>query len=58
VRLRCKAIQADRMITLTYRENMEDKARLKRDFDALQRRLGALGGFQYVAVAERQKRGA
>jgi hypothetical protein len=58
VRLRCKAIGADRMITLTYRENMEDKTRLKRDFDALRRRLGALGGFQYVAVAERQKRGA
>jgi hypothetical protein len=58
VRLRCKAIGADRMITLTYRENMQDKARLKRDFDALRRRLGALGGFQYVAVAERQQRGA
>ncbi|AJY43886.1 hypothetical protein I6G56_19740 [Burkholderia humptydooensis] len=58
VRLRCKAIGADRMITLTYRENMLDKARLKRDFDKLRRRLGALGSFQYVAVAERQKRGA
>nr|WP_235357591.1 hypothetical protein [Burkholderia pseudomallei] len=46
------------MITLTYRENMLDKARLKRDFDKLRRRLGALGSFQYVAVAERQKRGA
>lgn len=58
VRLRCKAIGADRMITLTYRENMQDKARLKCDFDSLRRRLGALGGFQYVAVAERQQRGA
>ena len=58
VRLRCKAIGADRMITLTYRENMQDKVRLKRDFDSLRRRLGALGGFQYVAVAERQQRGA
>ena len=58
VRLRCKAIGADRMITLTYRENMLDKVRLKRDFDSLRRRLGALGGFQYVAVAERQQRGA
>ncbi|TDY52721.1 hypothetical protein BX592_1043 [Paraburkholderia rhizosphaerae] len=46
------------MITLTYRENMQDKTRLKRDFDSLRRRLGALGGFQYVAVAERQQRGA
>ncbi|KVD19181.1 hypothetical protein WI80_33325 [Burkholderia ubonensis] len=58
VRLRCKAIGADRMITLTYRENMTDKARLKRDFDKLRRRLGGLYDFQYVAVAEKQKRGA
>ncbi|KVE52955.1 hypothetical protein [Burkholderia vietnamiensis] len=58
VRLRCKAIAADRMITLTYRENMQDKSRLKRDFDALRRRLSKLSSFQYVAVAERQKRGA
>lgn len=58
VRLRCKAIGADRMITLTYRENMVDKARLKKDFDALRRRLGKVQSFQYVAVAERQKRGA
>ncbi|WP_232444710.1 hypothetical protein [Burkholderia ubonensis] len=58
VRLRCKAIGADRMITLTCRENMTDKARLKRDFDKLLRRLGGLYDFQYVAVAERQKRGA
>ncbi|VBI72161.1 rolling circle replication-associated protein [Burkholderia pseudomallei] len=58
VRLRCKAIGADRMITLTYRENMQDKARLKRDFDALRRRLAKLSTFQYVATPERQKRGA
>lgn len=58
VRLRCKAIGADRMITLTYRENMLDKERLKRDFDALRRLLGRVQNFQYVAVAERQKRGA
>jgi len=58
VRLRCKAIAADRMITLTYRENMIDKARLKKDFDSLRRRLGKVQYFHYVAVAERQKRGA
>ncbi|WP_199066645.1 rolling circle replication-associated protein [Pandoraea apista] len=58
VRLRCKAIAADRMITLTYRENMQDRERLKRDFDALRRRLGKFQDFQYVAVSERQKRGA
>ncbi len=58
VRMRCKAIQADRMITLTYRENMQDRTRLKRDFDLLRRRLGRFQDFQYVAVSERQKRGA
>ncbi|VVE18502.1 bacteriophage-related protein [Pandoraea iniqua] len=58
VRLRCKAIGADRMITLTYRENMLDKDRLKHDFDSLRRRLGKVMDFRYVAVAERQKRGA
>jgi hypothetical protein len=58
VRLRCKAIGADRMITLTYHENMTDKARLKKDFDAFRRRLSRLQDFHYVAVAERQKRGA
>ncbi|HTH58985.1 MAG TPA: hypothetical protein VL689_02380 [Paraburkholderia sp.] len=58
VRLRCKAIGADRMITLTYHENMTDKARLKKDFDAFRRRLSKLQDFHYVAVAERQKRGA
>ncbi|WP_175784075.1 rolling circle replication-associated protein [Burkholderia ambifaria] len=58
VRLRCKAIGADRMISLTYRENMRDKARMKRDFDGFRRRVSRLSDFQYVAVAERQKRGA
>lgn len=58
VRLRCKAISADRMITLTYRENMVDKTKLKKDFDALRRRLSRVRDFHYVAVAERQKRGA
>ncbi|VVE58787.1 bacteriophage-related protein [Pandoraea horticolens] len=58
VRLRCKAIGADRMITLTYRENMQDKERLKLHFDRLRRRLNRIQNFQYVAVPERQKRGA
>ncbi|QBP53206.1 hypothetical protein E2R28_35550 [Burkholderia pseudomallei] len=48
VRLRCKAIGADRMITLTYRENMLDKARLKRDFDKLRRRLGGRQNYRVL----------
>ncbi|MEX3954726.1 hypothetical protein [Trinickia sp. EG282A] len=58
VRLRCKAIGADRMITLTYESNMTDKAVLKRHFDAFRRRMGRFRDFHYVAVAERQERGA
>lgn len=58
VRLRCKAIGADRMITTTYRENMTDKTRLKKHFDAFRRRVSKIQGFDYVAVPERQKRGA
>lgn len=58
VRLRCQAIGADRMVTLTYRENMLDIERLKRDFDAFRRAMKRAGMGHYVAVPERQKRGA
>ncbi|MDN7473476.1 rolling circle replication-associated protein [Burkholderia multivorans] len=58
VRGRCKAIAADRMITLTYRENMQDESRLKRDFDALRRQSLKRPSFRGVAVVCRQKRGA
>ncbi|MBB3212681.1 hypothetical protein FHW67_001964 [Herbaspirillum sp. Sphag1AN] len=58
VRLRCKAISADRMITLTYRENMQDIVRLKKDWDSFRRRMGKCKQFHYVATIERQERGA
>lgn len=58
VRLRCKAIGADRMITLTYASNMVDKPLLKKHFDAFRRRMSKYRAFHYVAVCERQKRGA
>ena len=58
VRLRCKTISADRMITLTYRENMQDMERLKRDWDAFRRRMGKHKQFHYVATIEEQLRGA
>jgi len=57
-RLRCKAIGADRMITLTYRENMQDRERLKRDYDLFRRRMSKCRQFHYVATVERQERGA
>lgn len=55
---RLKAIRADRMVTLTYRENMTDRARLGRDWKEFVRRLRRVMGFEYVATHERQKRGA
>lgn len=58
VRLRCKTIAADRMITLTYRENMQDEERLKRDWDSFRRRMGRHKQFDYVATVEEQERGA
>lgn len=58
VRRRCKAIQADSMLTLTYRENMTDIERLMRDVKAFVKRLRDLGPFEYVLCVEPQKRGA
>lgn len=58
IRRRCKMIQADAMLTLTYRENMQDMERLQRDVKAFVARLRALGPFEYVMCIEKQKRGA
>lgn len=49
----------DTLLTLTYRENMEDRDRMARDFDVFMKRIRRqFPGFQYVCVFERQKRGA
>jgi len=58
VRLCCKTIGADRMVTLTYRENMVDRDRALKDWDSFRRRLGKVKTFHYVAVIEEQERGA
>ena len=58
VRRRCKMIQADSMLTLTYRENMQDFERLQRDVKAFVTRVRSLGPFEYVLCVERQQRGA
>lgn len=59
VRRRCKHLQLCELVTLTYRENMQDRDRLMHDFDLFMKRLKRLApGLHYVAVAERQKRGA
>lgn len=50
------------IFTLTYKENMTDKMRLKNDFNAFWKRLvyavGEKGATEYIAAAEPQNRGA
>ena len=48
-------IQADCMMTLTYRANQQDEKRVEADFKAFRKRLETIGKFQYVATLERQE---
>src|SRR5438067_6400610 len=59
IRRKCLAIRADHLVTLTYRNNVEDRERVLTDLDRLRRMLSR-GGYSmpYVAVLEGQKRGA
>lgn len=59
VRRLCKAKALTTMVTLTYRENQQDRSRMARDFDVFIKRVRrVVPDFQYVCVFERQKRGA
>jgi len=58
IRKRCKAIRADRMLTFSTRSNETRLDVWAKWWDAFRRRLNALQDFHYVAVLERQKRGA
>lgn len=58
VRMCCKQIRADRMVTLTYRENMIDRDTALKHWKAFCRKLGRHKQFHYVAVIEEQERGA
>lgn len=59
VRHTVKALNADHMLTLTYRENMQDIDRLKSDFKRFVRMMVArFPLWQYCAVRETQERGA
>jgi len=59
VRRLCKDKGLTTMLTLTYRENMQDRDRMVRDFDVFMKRLRrVVPDVQYVCVFERQKRGA
>lgn len=59
VRRLAKWKNLDTMLTLTYAENQTDRALMQKHFAAFARRVKrAIPGFEYVAVFERQKRGA
>ena len=59
IRRKCLAIRADHLVTLTYRDNVEDRDRVLTDLDRLRRMLSRSGySMPYVAVLECQKRGA
>lgn len=59
VRHLCKVQGLETLLTLTYRENMQDPARAWKDLKEFVRRIRrTLPGFAFVAVPERQARGA
>lgn len=59
VRFHCKMLGVDHLLTLTYRENMEDVERLERDWKAFVRLVRKVKpNWQYVACREKQDRGA
>ena len=59
VRRLCKAKGLTTLLTLTYRENMVDRARIVRDLDVFVKRVRrVIPDFEYVCAFEPQKRGA
>jgi len=59
VRRLCKSKGLSVLLTLTYRENQTDRARMARDFDVFIKRVRrVVPSLQYVCVFEKQKRGA
>jgi len=59
VREKCLMLGADRMFTLTYRENMQDRDLAYKHLEKFARFCNKqFGDFPYVAVMEYQKRGA
>lgn len=59
IRWLCKAMGADRLFTLTYRKNEEDREQVRTDFREFLRLVRKrIPSWQYVAVLEKQDRGA
>ena len=51
--------RSDHLVTLTYRDNVEDRERVLTDLERMRRMLSSIGyPMPYVAVLECQKRGA
>jgi hypothetical protein len=55
VRDRCKQIGADRLVTLTYRENLTDRELALKQWKEFTRRLRKVHAFNYVAGMENQR---
>lgn len=59
IRFHCRQLGVDHLLTLTYRENVEDVMRLQRDWKEFVRLVRkAKPNWQFVACRERQDRGA
>lgn len=59
VRWHVHRMQADHLVTMTYRDNMQNIEQLKRDFDQFRRlMLARYPDWKYVAAREHQERGA
>lgn len=59
VRHLCKSMTVNSLWTLTFRQNVQDREVVLRCLDAFRRRVVAvLGDWRYVAVLEKQERGA
>lgn len=59
IRRKCLSIGADHLVTLTYRDNVENRERVLTDLERLRRMLSRAGySMPYVAVLECQQRGA
>jgi len=59
VRWQIQRLEADHLLTLSYRENMQDVDKLKHDFDRFRRLMHArYPEWRYVAARELQDRGA
>jgi len=59
IRRKCITIGANHLVTLTYRENVQDRTRVLENMERFHRMLKRAGAsLQYVTVLEYQKRGA